>query len=194
MEKVVQSYNAKHGRAVTRYEFSALFADAWYSSMIPKNIHGRFKTCGVFPFSRHAVHLPLEEHASFKPEEVVNKFKLKYIPLYSPAPVKRCQVSCQTMSSLSSPQACSTVEKSMISRGALDKRHSYSESSLCDLESSLFDLSLKTPEVTRAWMQSPELCIMATKRISHFKAAPGYTHSSSQGNGCPTKAIWKSTD
>ena len=57
----------------------------------------------------------------------------------------------------------------MIRHGALDKRHSYSESSLCDLESSLHDCSLKTPEVTRAQMKSPELCTMATKRISHLK-------------------------
>ena len=140
-KKVVQSYIAKHGRAITRYEFSALFADAWYSPMIPKNIHSGFKTCGVYPFSSHAVHLPLEEHASFKPEAVVKKSKLKYIPLYSPAPVKKCQMSCQTTPSFSSPQACYTVEKSMIRHGALDKRRSYSKSSLCDLESLLYDLS-----------------------------------------------------
>ena len=71
-KKVIHSYTAKQHRAVTgSYEFSAFFADAWYSAMIPKNIHGGFKTCGVFPFNRRAVDLSLEQHASFKPEAVV---------------------------------------------------------------------------------------------------------------------------
>ena len=67
-KKVVQSYTAKHGRAVTRYEFSALFAEAWYSAMTPKNFHGGFKSCGVFPFNRYAIDLPSEQQTSFKPE------------------------------------------------------------------------------------------------------------------------------
>ena len=155
-KKVVQSYTAKQSKAVTRYEFSALFADAWYSSMIPKNIHGGFKTCGVFPFNRHAVVLPLEEHCqAFKPEEVLKKSKLKYVPMYSPAPVKKCQVSSQTTPSLISPQTSSTIT----TYGALNKRHSYSESSLYDLES---------PDVSGAQIPSPDhdLCIMQTKKLA----------------------------
>ena len=130
--------------------------------MIPKNIHGGFKTCGVYPFNRRAVDLSLEQHASFKPEAIVKKSKFKYIPVYSPAPVKKSQVSSQTTPSLTS-QPSSKVDKSYTIYGALDKRRSYSESSLHDLESSLHD---KTPDVTRAQMQSPDLCIMQTNRIS----------------------------
>ena len=56
-KKVVQSYTAKQCRAVTRCEFSALFAEAWYSAMTPKNIHGGFKSCRVFPFYSNKHHL-----------------------------------------------------------------------------------------------------------------------------------------
>ena len=159
-KKVVQSHIAKHGKAVTRYEFSSLFADVWYSVMIPKNIHSGFKVCGVFPFNRDTVALPSEQHkASFKPETVLKKSKLKYIPLYSPAPVKKSQKSSQTTPSLSSPLNFSVVNKSPSDYGILDRRYSYSESSL-------HDLSYQTPDVTRA--QTPDLCMMAAKRVSQL--------------------------
>ena len=68
-----------HGKAVTRYEFSSLFAEAWYAAMTAKNIQAGFKVTGVFPFNRHPFDLPNEKYKSFKPEEVVRKSKLKYI-------------------------------------------------------------------------------------------------------------------
>ena len=85
-----KSYVAKiHGKAVTQYEFSLLFAEAWYAAMTAKNIQAEFKVTGMFPFNRHPFDLPNEKYKSFRPKEVVRKSKLKYIPLYSPAPCCR---------------------------------------------------------------------------------------------------------
>ena len=89
---MVQSYAAKsHGKAVTRYDFSSPFAEAWYATMTAKNIQAGFKISGVFPFNKHEhpFELPTEKYRSFNPEEVVKKSKLKYIPLYSPTPCRR---------------------------------------------------------------------------------------------------------
>ena len=85
-KEVVQSYMAKnHGKAVTRYEFSSLFAKAWYSAMTAKNMHAGFKIIGVFPFNRHPFDLPEEKYKSFNPEEVVKKSKLiKIHPIIQP--------------------------------------------------------------------------------------------------------------
>ena len=63
---MVQSYVAKsHGKAVTRYEFSSLFAEAWYAAMTAKNIQAGFKISGVFPFNKHTFDLPTEKYRSF---------------------------------------------------------------------------------------------------------------------------------
>ena len=65
--------------AVTRYEFSSLFAEAWYAAMTANNIQTGFKISGVFPFNKYPFDLPTEKYRSFNPEEVVKESKLKYI-------------------------------------------------------------------------------------------------------------------
>ena len=39
------------GRVITKYQFSKIFSKAWLKSMIPGNITGGFKVCGVYPFN-----------------------------------------------------------------------------------------------------------------------------------------------
>ena len=75
---------------MTRYDFSQLFAQAWYQSMTMSNIISGFKVTGVCPFKR--VEIPGEKNASFDPENLPKSSGLAYIPLYSPArgyPVQR---------------------------------------------------------------------------------------------------------
>ena len=43
------------GQIVTKYQFSALFNDAWMRTMVPTNIVAGFKKCGVYPFNPSAI-------------------------------------------------------------------------------------------------------------------------------------------
>ena len=86
-------HSKEYGKAVTRYDFSSPFADAWYATMIAKNIQAGYKISGVFPFNKHPFELPAEKYRSFNPEEVVKKSKLKYIPLYTPTSCRRRHIS-----------------------------------------------------------------------------------------------------
>ena len=76
------------GKTVTRYEFSHLFAKAWYKAMTAPNIIASFKATGICPLDRSVVQVPgMEEevYTSFKPESLVQRTGLAYIPLYSPS-------------------------------------------------------------------------------------------------------------
>jgi len=158
-KKTVQSYVAKsHGKAVMRYEFSALFAEAWYSAMTAKNIQAGFKISGIFPFNRHPFDLPEEKCKSFKPEDVVKKSKLKYIPLYSPAPRHRKHTSNSSDGDLSDK---SGAENSCIEIDHAVRRRSFSESSLCDV-------SLHSPHDDRPYTPDLNKCMMPVKRVSHL--------------------------
>ena len=43
------------GKAITKYQFTSLFSEAWLKTMIPANIISGFRTCGVYPFNPKAV-------------------------------------------------------------------------------------------------------------------------------------------
>ena len=85
-QQVCQTYCYKNpGKVVGIYEFSRLFAEAWYNSMTLKNIISGFKVTGVFPVDRFAIKLPEDTiKPAFNPEELAVKSRLAYIPLYSP--------------------------------------------------------------------------------------------------------------
>ena len=53
------------GRVVTRFDFSKLFAEAWYDAMSSKNIISSFRTTGICPFNRHALKVPGMEKECF---------------------------------------------------------------------------------------------------------------------------------
>ena len=72
------------GRQITRFDFSTLFAEAWYQAMTMSNIISSFRKTGVCPFNRNAVVLPCDTIKSM--ESLAQKTGLAYIPLYSPAP------------------------------------------------------------------------------------------------------------
>ena len=160
-KKVVQSYMAKnHGKAVTRYEFSSLFAEAWYSAMTAKNIHAGFKISGVFPFNRHPFDLPEEKYKSFNPEEVAKKSKLRYIPLNSPAlhPSHNKDISkdndCSSSDETTDENSLACKETNHTSR-----RRSFSESSI----------SFYIPDKSRALTPDWNKCMMPVKRVSRQK-------------------------
>ena len=78
-------YTKNPGRVVSRFDFSALFSEAWKLSMTPKNIISGFQVTGVYPFDRNRVLVQLQESGSkFKPENLIQSTGLAYIPLYSP--------------------------------------------------------------------------------------------------------------
>ena len=56
---VCHGYLQKHpARIVTKFDFSALLADAWSRTMTHKNICSGFRKCGVYPFDPNAIELP----------------------------------------------------------------------------------------------------------------------------------------
>ena len=90
--------------------------------------------------------------------------KLKYIPLYSPAPVKISHTSSQTTPF--QPLLNSSAINQSTSCVVSDRRRSFSDSSLCDL-------SFQTPGLTISMAQTPDAhgadkCIMPVKRTSHL--------------------------
>ena len=107
-----------------------------------KNVVAGFKVCGVCPFNRMAFDIPEEEYTSFKPEALLQKSGLKYIPLYSPI---RCRADPSgSTTSPTSPLHFSTptkyddssfsdsVEDSLAQYSVVGMQHSHSDSSLYD--------------------------------------------------------------
>ena len=76
-------HSTNPGRAITRYDFSSIFSEAWIETMTPRNIISGFRTTGVFPMNRQAIVLPQEAQKVSLSERT----GLSYIPLYTP--VKR---------------------------------------------------------------------------------------------------------
>ena len=69
-------------RLITRYQFSALFGQAWFKGMTMQNIISGFRTTGIYPLDRSAL-LPANEFRD-KRESLAQQKGLNFIPLYSP--------------------------------------------------------------------------------------------------------------
>ena len=70
-------------RRITRYQFSALFGQAWFKGMTMQNIVSGFRTTGIYPLDRSAV-LPASEFRDRR-ESLAQQKGLNFIPLYSPS-------------------------------------------------------------------------------------------------------------
>lgn len=79
-EECWQYTTANPSRIITRYQFSSLFARAWFKGMTMKNIVGGFRITGVYPFDRTVV-LPKET----KRVSLAERTGLNFIPLCSPS-------------------------------------------------------------------------------------------------------------
>ncbi len=56
--------------------------------MTPSNVTSSYKVCGIFPLNLNVVISKLP-HSSFKPQSLLEKSGLAYVPLYSPCEQKR---------------------------------------------------------------------------------------------------------
>jgi len=148
--KVCHDFYTNHtGRVITQYDFSTLFAKAWFQSMTIPNIIAGFRTCGVCSFSRNIIPVSKSE---FKPELLANDTGLAYIPLYSPARICQdvndaCTSSSNNDASIiseeglyHSPFASFSLERSL-SEGNIDQSNCFSYS----YHSSSINNLLKTP-------------------------------------------------
>ena len=79
-EECWQYITASPGHLITRYQFSQLFARAWFKGMTMHNIIEGFRVTGVYPFDRHVVVPRKLERAS-----LAERTGLKFIPLCSPS-------------------------------------------------------------------------------------------------------------
>ena len=102
---------ANPGRAVSRFDFARIFANAWYSAMTLPNIINGFKVTGIYLFNRNAFTL-IGESTSSTPstvldskspcpstetQKVVRFADETYIPLFSPRPTQSV-ISCDNVS------------------------------------------------------------------------------------------------
>lgn len=142
-KKVVQDFILKHrGRCVTRYDFSALFADAWSKAMTMKNITAGFRVTGIYPFNREAV-LVKKEFTQFQPEDLLKSSGLKFIPLYSP-------------SHLSTPKSSMLLTSPAASSSSVDLSASFSLS------------EDERPSLYRSFSDSNISAVTPTKELSCF--------------------------
>ena len=45
------------GKVVAQYDFMSIFSKAWYKAMVILNIVAAFRTTGIYPLNRHAIHI-----------------------------------------------------------------------------------------------------------------------------------------
>ena len=71
------------GKIITRYQFSAIFGQAWAKSVTPSNITSGFRVTGIFPTDRYKLipKHPSELHA-YVPS-LCKRTGLKFIPLFT---------------------------------------------------------------------------------------------------------------
>ena len=78
------------GRVVSRFDFSALFSEAWKRAMSQKYILAGFRTTGIYPFCRTKLLPDVEvgdkSYSNCVPGSLPKRTGLAYIPLYSPKP------------------------------------------------------------------------------------------------------------
>lgn len=133
----MQELGAKnHDWAVSHYDFTSLFTEAWYKSMNIKHILSGFKVCGIYPFNCDAIKLPQEQDdsSSCGTEDLPKMSGTKFIPMYSPYPSSRSKLALRN----------STPNSNRITDCCLENYLSCKR-----LSHSCSDLSLhKTPSVT----------------------------------------------
>ena len=108
---------ANPGKVINRYVFSNLLSKAWVNAMTMRNITGGFKVCGVCPFNRAALKIPLKEQPKVM-EALAKESGLAYIPLYSPAKLHGKRSSSQESESCSSHSSCHCDQDSSWSCGS----------------------------------------------------------------------------
>ena len=78
-----QLYMANNpGKVVSCSSFMSLFSSAWLKAMHPSNIISGFRSTGVFPFDRTAIHVPGLEKENKDTDSLAISSGLAYIPLY----------------------------------------------------------------------------------------------------------------
>ena len=82
---VCDEYMSSHpGKTVTIYDFSWLFAAAWYQAMTPATIISGFRAAGVYPFSRRLIHISGAEVVATPTAKLAQKEGINYLPFYTP--------------------------------------------------------------------------------------------------------------
>ena len=75
------------GRVVTHFDFCQLFSKSWHKAMTMSKVISSLKVTCICPFDRTVIEVTdtkENEYSCFKPESVVQRYGLAYIPLYSP--------------------------------------------------------------------------------------------------------------
>ena len=169
--QTVQGFVAKnHGQTVTIYDFSALFADAWFKGMSMSNVLAGFKVTGIYPFNRDALGIPEEQYECFKPEIFVKESGLKYILLYSPMP-HACDAVRNSKSLHSTPKS---LELSSVHYADSSLEHSFSESSIVSatkqLQRSYSDSCLDVSRADAEDTSNMDSCFMPMRTATSLRS------------------------
>ena len=77
------------GKVITIYQFSMLFASAFFKAFTPRNITASFRATGVFPPNRRAIPIPgysqTTKDVATPTAKVAQRQGIQYLPFYSPA-------------------------------------------------------------------------------------------------------------
>ena len=87
------------GRVITRYDFSALFCQAFDASLTIRTIKSGFQVTGVYPLNKSVVSFPEDDFQQFEPQTLSSQSGLGYIPLYSNSPFRKPSVMNTTSES-----------------------------------------------------------------------------------------------
>jgi len=76
------------GKVITIYQFSMLFASAFFKAFTPRNIIASFRATGVFPPNRRAIPIPgysqTTKDVATPTAKVAQRQGIQYLPFYSP--------------------------------------------------------------------------------------------------------------
>ena len=150
------------GRTVTRYDFSALFAETWFKVMTMKNITAGFRVTGVCPFNKHAVRLSEVKTSSNLEDNFPASTDIKYIPLYSPHPprIKSRHNSPTCMVKHSTPN-----DRLFVPRGKQDDHNSYPLSAIDSPSMGSYTLDKSTLECSVSESDLQDLkCFLPVKK------------------------------
>ena len=121
------NYMSMHpGVVINRHIFSQLFSKAWMNAMSMKNIMGGFKICGIFPFNRDALRLPLQQQSE-SVDQLAKESGLAYVPLFTPSKVRNIRNEYDRGEYSSS--RCSTYSSSSVNHCNFSSQSSLSYSS-----------------------------------------------------------------
>ena len=157
------------GRTVTQYDFSKLFAAAWYKAFTMTNIISSFRVTGVCPFNRSVIKIYTEnddenDFTSFRRNDLAQRTGLAYVPLYTPTRGQSSPVQGVQKSISSTPYYEESCIVSPLHEGSFLDSSSF--------EPSRMDVSVPNPRKPARDLRATSVPVQMESSISKFLIPP----------------------